>query len=341
MRAFIRLFQSRYRAASHFRRLPCASLQLRECVVSISLSSGFSFQGNLCRIYLLRPICFNLVIERLLISGPHARSGRTRTASVSISLSSGFSFQGPHTSAQDWLWRWFQSRYRAASHFRVKRMNDRMPDIEFQSRYRAASHFRFGMSTNSCLSFRFQSRYRAASHFRADGDILQAPVGMRFNLVIERLLISGVAGARGGAHRFFVSISLSSGFSFQVRLGRVERARAGCSFNLVIERLLISGSANWNTPLRASIWFQSRYRAASHFRPLLSDPQNRARFRFNLVIERLLISGATPKILDAYNSRFNLVIERLLISGFNDSRAASTRFLVSISLSSGFSFQAP
>ena len=247
MRAFIRLFQSRYRAASHFRRLPCASLQLRECVVSISLSSGFSFQGNLCRIYLLRPICFNLVIERLLISGPHARSGRTRTASVSISLSSGFSFQGPHTSAQDWLWRWFQSRYRAASHFRVKRMNDRMPDIAFQSRYRAASHFR-----------RRRRAWRRAPLFR-------------FNLVIERLLISGSAGkGRARARRLqfqsryraashfrqreleyaaarvnLVSISLSSGFSFQAAFVRSAKP---CAFP-----------------------FQSRYRAASHFRSNAED----------------------------------------------------------------------
>ena len=61
-------------------------------------------------------------------------------------------------------------------------------------------------------------------------------------------------------------------------------------FNLVIERLLISGACitmlAW-----AQLMFQSRYRAASHFRNPLSVAVDGQASRFNLVIERLLISG--------------------------------------------------
>ena len=112
----------------------------------------------------------------------------------------------------------------------------------------------------------------------------------RFNLVIERLLISGAAEAAGadapaqsfnlvierllisGLHRFLimssfreVSISLSSGFSFQASSVPRLCSRWFYSFNLVIERLLISGAYEIATVL-ALIEFQSRYRAASHFR---------------------------------------------------------------------------
>ena len=69
------------------------------------------------------------------------------------------------------------------------------------------------------------------------------PVGdiVSFNLVIERLLISG---HRLHSHRE----ALSSGF------------------NLVIERLLISGEVHGPTQSARQSSFQSRYRAASHFR---------------------------------------------------------------------------
>ena len=62
-------------------------------------------------------------------------------------------------------------------------------------------------------------------------------------------------------------------------------------FNLVIERLLISGQSRVVIAMSA-FQFQSRYRAASHFR---SDRRARGypRLRFNLVIERLLISGTS------------------------------------------------
>ena len=64
--------------------------------------------------------------------------------------------------------------------------------------------------------------------------------GLRFNLVIERLLISGPNRALGTHHNM-------------------------SRFNLVIERLLISGEHPWYPEVRA-LQFQSRYRAASHFR---------------------------------------------------------------------------
>ena len=46
------------------------------------------------------------------------------------------------------------------------------------------------------------------------------------------------------------------------------------------------------------VMFQSRYRAASHFRKLNRiETQARGFFRFNLVIERLLISGVPAELL--------------------------------------------
>ena len=112
-----------------------------------------------------------------------------------------------------------------------------------------------------------------------------------------------------------VSISLSSGFSFQG-----------------------SDSTECIVPGHAST-FQSRYRAASHFRRLLRFGVPLRGDRFNLVIERLLISGQA-RLTDAeLNLGFNLVIERLLISGLKTFIKKRLRIPVSISLSSGFSFQ--
>ena len=88
--------------------------------------------------------------------------------------------------------------------------------------------------------YKFQSRYRAASHFRLDLQAEEAMIG--------------------------VSISLSSGFSFQVKEKTRGWNRASSSFNLVIERLLISGLAPRNSGKSTCLGF-------------------------NLVIERLLISG--------------------------------------------------
>ena len=89
-------FQSRYRAASHFRFIHRRTLLSGIIeIVSISLSSGFSFQVFAPLFFL--PVTlfgFNLVIERLLISGRLTRYTSSRLTNVSISLSSGFSFQG-------------------------------------------------------------------------------------------------------------------------------------------------------------------------------------------------------------------------------------------------------
>ena len=62
-----------------------------------------------------------------------------------------------------------------------------------------------------------------------------------FNLVIERLLISGICLDGCAADGKNVSISLSSGFSFQVTAMQANRLSGAIGFNLVIERLLISG----------------------------------------------------------------------------------------------------
>ena len=69
-RAVKALFQSRYRAASHFRRGTGGLHPRSRVFVSISLSSGFSFQGIRTAWQRHRALpSFNLVIERLLISG--------------------------------------------------------------------------------------------------------------------------------------------------------------------------------------------------------------------------------------------------------------------------------
>ena len=84
------------------------------------------------------------------------------------------------------------------------------------------------------------------------------------------------------------------------------------SFNLVIERLFISGRLCYATQLM-SHKFQSRYRAAFHFRDL-DPPVPTAIESFNLVIERLFISVESLRRGSESHPRFNLVIERLFIS---------------------------
>ena len=62
----------------------------------------------------------------------------------------------------------------------------------FQSRYRAASHFRSPrLELTGTNLMEFQSRYRAASHFRNITESQTYSLDLSFNLVIERLLISG------------------------------------------------------------------------------------------------------------------------------------------------------
>ena len=236
-------FQSRYRAASHFRL--CAGIRcLFQFVVSISLSSGFSFQVIGDSAWERGCPGFNLVIERLLISGEASKVVSIDThLKVSISLSSGFSFQENV--------RGFERGYAVSSFNLVierllisgpRRIIRATPFPVFQSRYRAASHFRWLSLLKTFTDTLFQSRYRAASHFRKMLSRMPTTRLLCFNLVIERLLISGVAllqpnvrltvkfqsRYRAASHfRAFVnsdnlacvvvSISLSSGFSFQDR----------------------------------------------------------------------------------------------------------------------------
>ena len=238
-------------------------------VVSISLSSGFSFQvvGDVLS---NRQGCyrFNLVIERLLISGRlQKRASGAYTWPVSISLSSGFSFQASSSRKAPPVYRYVSISLSSGFSFQViDLLYDRhgglnvsislssgfsfqahadnageWADMTFQSRYRAASHFRYPNRMLKGFTSSFQSRYRAASHFRIRLDPGNLTYLRCFNLVIERLLISGMKMPGQTSPRSLVSISLSSGFSFQV-LQWNTRIEPKYSFNLVIERLLISGA---------------------------------------------------------------------------------------------------
>ena len=174
------------------RRLTLRIASLRP--VSISLSSGFSFQVQPHKCPVRGLVCFNLVIERLLISG-QVVAGFPSVFPVSISLSSGFSFQAI-ADALGWVELYvgfnlvIERLLISGQEILIGAESHALP---FQSRYRAASHFRVKDSSALPISFvAFQSRYRAASHFRLE--------------IIVR---------NGG--RIEVSISLSSGFSFQGR----------------------------------------------------------------------------------------------------------------------------
>ena len=89
------LFQSRYRAASHFRTRSVETLQRLCFTVSISLSSGFSFQENTVRTAFSTRVKF----QSRYRAASHFRSALLMNGNSSRSLM-------------------FQSRYRAASHFR-------------------------------------------------------------------------------------------------------------------------------------------------------------------------------------------------------------------------------
>ena len=211
-------------------------------LVSISLSSGFSCQVKCLTIYRIHK-------------------------PVSISLSSGFSFQAtPAKRKKGEAKKVFQSRYRAASHVRVAEYQTDMEEYgEFQSRYRAASHFRgksirlsifwirvsislsSGFSfqgsrdTPECISDLFVS-ISLSSGFSFQVIILQqlsCPFN-RFNLVIERLFISGRTYPRR-RNRRMDSFNLVIERLFISGSSRRCYQRLHRSFNLVIERLFISG----------------------------------------------------------------------------------------------------
>ena len=138
------VFQSRYRAASHFRDPGCPKPPGHLPYVSISLSSGFSFQ-----------------------EGVNHR-GRVGISAVSISLSSGFSFQVTVNIDEDWT-DMFQSRYRAASHFRGEETASMLVESAelFQSRYRAASHFRKGEGNERMQSLEVSISLSSGFSFQA------------------------------------------------------------------------------------------------------------------------------------------------------------------------------
>ena len=112
--------------------------------VSISLSSGFSFQGSVSG-FLNRRVraCFNLVIERLLISGQRTVSQPLECHYVSISLSSGFSFQALSFSNCSSRFSYVSISLSSGFSFQVfLHVVCYVYASSFQSRYRAASHFR-------------------------------------------------------------------------------------------------------------------------------------------------------------------------------------------------------
>ena len=263
-------FQSRYRAASHFRIVTGFSKGRWYAGVSISLSSGFSFQGHL----LLKPVRryqrFNLVIERLLISGNSVVT------------------QSPMSSFQ------FQSRYRAASHFRFK-CNHFVP-------------FRIHVSISLSSGFSFQvARHRI---------VMPIPYSVSISLS------SGFSFQEWQTPNLkstttTVSISLSSGFSFQVQLLSEIAKRAPLSVSISLS----SGFSfqvvdNYQWTLQSPSMFQSRYRAASHFRAVVV----RVSPRQPLVVVSISLS-----------SGFSFQVENCSFLG--------SPVGVSISLSSGFSFQ--
>ena len=264
--------------------------------------------------------CFHLALERLFMSGQRSLGCITpgEPQFVSISLSSGFSFQAEYTVWYKNKGGLFQSRYRAASHFRVTsitqiRSHRNLVSISLSSGFSFQDHRHYHLCQSHHVSISLSSGFSFQGSFLFVG----LSPARRFNLVIERLLISGTHCESG-------------------------RIPSGDGFNLVIERLLISGA------------HPSTTRGSPHS-------------SFNLVIERLLISGSKSKPLSyTVIISFNLVIERLLISGnalifrkcfgaklFQSRYRAASHFRypdtlncptpripVSISLSSGFSFQA-
>ncbi len=259
-------FQSRYRAAFHFRPGRLFVIR-RPSEIRFNLVIERLFISGMKRSLRTRSTTgFNLVIERLFISGTRPEvDSYFSTISVSISLSSGFSFQA-------------------------------------NADYVGYSFEQVSISLSSGFSFQ-------------DSD------------------------CRVGQTQFDVSISLSSGFSFQVPRTFWRTSTPRLCFNLVIERLLISGASCSRESIAARM-FQSRYRAASHFRCASSLNIIVTFMCFNLVIERLLISGGLPVPGQVWTCLFQSRYRAA--SHFRGSNSAVGKLFnrVSISLSSGFSFQA-
>ena len=234
---------------------------------------------------------FNLVIERLLISGALADLNRKAIFLVSISLSSGFSFQvGLRHRVENCLF--VSISLSSGFSFQVQKVRVN-PGVNLVS-ISLSSGFSFqGCHDVRKPSYRrvlFQSRYRAASHFRAVTASVASCCAPSFNLVIERLLISGPERKEPNGAFVEVSISLSSGFSFQGLTAPQCRMRNIMKFQSRYRAASHFRMTEYVVMQWIRLTFQSRYRAASHFRDILTLLQ-RLELRFNLVIERLLISG--------------------------------------------------
>ena len=213
---------------------------------------------------------------------------------------------------------------------------DSIEAFKFPSRYRAAFHFRIPRKSHAAFPAPVSISLSSGFSFQVEGQV-ECPGGSRNRVSIS--LSSGFSFQVKTPTLVwdcsYVSISLSSGFSFQGQ-GKNREWRA-CLVSISLSSgFSFQADGNLASPFKIEWKFPSRYRAASHFRGYCGVCRG-SWVCFNLVIERLLISG-TPRRLSAASVRFNLVIERLLISG-RLGTALWRAFDVSISLSSGFSFQ--
>ena len=162
----------------------------------------------------------------------------------------------------------------------------------------------------------FQSRYRAAFHFRLSALGTQ-PRAKRlgFNLVIERLFISGVSIVFVYDDPFFVSISLSSGFSFQGR-EKSQRTTYVDSFNLVIERLFISGISAASSRLAASPTVSISLSSGFSFQAAVAGTPADCLSHVSISLSSgFSFQDCTLTLTLGASPSFNLVIERLFISG--------------------------
>ena len=364
------MFQSRYQAASHFRGSSSVQPRVRSPMFQSRYRAASHFRFLLTRNITSPQDMF----QSRYRAASHFRKDRRyqlqRVLHVSISLSSGFSFQATDGGRVNGDARTvFPSRYRAASHFRPTAFHTQTQRSRFNLVIERLLISGKGIYfVDTVATAMFQSRYRAAFHFRLALLPARRETLRRFNLVIERLFISG--GRQWHAHRcgsVIVSISLSSGFSFQAHPSQKSRGVPSPSFNLVIERLFISGrraisgengrltgfnlvierlfisgrlpalpSCHPRMPVSISLSSGFSFQAAV----VVSVPAPAFSSSFNLVIERLFISGVRcVSTMRACALSFNLVIERLFISGDLNQDASERRCPVSISLSSGFSFQ--
>ena len=209
------LFQSRYREAFHFRSPFAWRRRIRP-----------TFQSRYREAFHFRATCFELAAV---------------TRIVSISLSRGFSFQGKARPKRITICISFNLVIeRLFSSGKNPPLNLRQAEA-FQSRYREAFHFRdasvlvFNVNREVSISlsrgFSFQERNPLE------------PTGTHpsFNLVIERLFISGLVDP---SSHWMTGLKFQSRYreAFHFRLGPDRRgADVHIRFNLVIERLFISG----------------------------------------------------------------------------------------------------